>query len=156
MANYTIETKSAFTVLGIGTVLTGGFPEMGQQKTDFWQKINANHALDSLTGVNDYPFAVNEAVNGKFCYYAGREVTADTPVADGQRLIAFPAGKYLVIKGAAADQMGLYNALEGPAFGEILPQLTDYAYVGGPNTSYMTGSDADGVHGEMLVPLVEK
>lgn len=156
MADYTIETKSAFTVLGIGTVLTGGFPEMGQQKTAFWQKINVDHALDSLTGVNDYPFAVNEAVNGQFCYYAGREVVADMPVADGQRLIAFPAGKYLVIKGNAADQMSLYNSLEGPAFGEILPQLTDYAYVGGPNTSYVTGTDADGVHGEMLVPLVEK
>ncbi|NLR10005.1 MULTISPECIES: effector binding domain-containing protein [Lactobacillaceae] len=156
MADYTIETKAAFTILGIGTVLTGGFPEMGQQKTDFWQKINAEHALDKLTGLNDYPFAVNEAINGEFHYYAGREVVADTEAAAGQRLIEFPAGKYLVIKGTAADQMGLYNALEGPAFGEILPQLTDYAYVGGPNTSYMTGTTADGVIGEMLVPLVEK
>ena len=156
MADYTIETKAAFTVLGIGTVLTGGFPEMGQQKTDFWQKINAEHALDKLTGLNDYPFAVNEAVNGEFHYYAGREVVADTEAAAGQRLIEFPAGKYLVTKGTAADQMGLYNALEGPAFGEILPQLTDYAYVGGPNTSYMTGTTADGVVGKMLVPLVEK
>lgn len=156
MADYTIETKPAFTVLGIGTVLTGGFPEMGQQKADFWQKINANHTLDDLDGINDYPFAVNEALNGEFHYYAGREVTADSTATADQRLIEFPAGKYLVIKGTAADQMGLYNALEGPAFGEILPQLTDYAYVGGPNTSYMTSLDEAGAHGEMLVPLVEK
>ncbi|MFC6259867.1 GyrI-like domain-containing protein [Levilactobacillus fujinensis] len=156
MANYTIETKPAFTVLGLGTVLTGDFPSMGQQKTAFWQKINADHALDQLTGINDYPFAVNEAINGEFHYYAGRQVSADTAAAADQRLIEFPAGKYLVITGEAADQMGLYNALEGPAFGEILPQLTDYAYVGGPNTSYMTAQDENGVHGEMLVPLVEK
>ncbi|WP_341779204.1 effector binding domain-containing protein [Levilactobacillus sp. HBUAS70063] len=156
MADYTIETKAAFTVLGIGTVLTGGFPEMGQQKTAFWQKINAERALDQLPGLNDYPFAVNEAVNGEFHYYAGREVAADAAAKAGQRLIEFPAGKYLVITGHAADQMGLYNALEGPAFGEILPQLTDYAYVGGPNTSYVTGTTATGVTGEMLVPLVEK
>ncbi|WP_164511542.1 GyrI-like domain-containing protein [Levilactobacillus cerevisiae] len=156
MANYTIETKPAFTVLGLDTILTGNFPEMGQQKADFWQKVNADHALDNLAGINDYPFAVNEAINGEFHYYAGRQVAADTNAAEGQRLIEFPAGKYLVITGAAADQMGLYNALEGPAFGEILPQLSDYAYVGGPNTSYMTGSDDAGVHGEMLVPLVAK
>lgn len=156
MANYTIETKPAFTVLGIGTILTGDFPTMGQQKTVFWQRINAEDALAPLAGLNDYPFAVNEAVNGEFHYYAGREVAADTTPADGQRLINFPAGEYLVITGSAADQMGLYNALEGPAFGEILPQLTDYAYVGGPNTSYVTGTDAQGVHGEMLVPLVAK
>ncbi|MCI1553600.1 MAG: GyrI-like domain-containing protein [Levilactobacillus sp.] len=156
MANYTIETKPAFTVLGIGTILTGDFPAMGQQKTDFWQRINAENALAQLDGLNDYPFAVNEAINGEFHYYAGREVASDTTPADGQRLINFPAGKYLVITGSAADQMGLYNTLEGPAFGEILPQLTDYAYVGGPNTSYVTGSDETGVHGEMLVPLVAK
>lgn len=156
MADYKIETKAAFTVLGIGTVLTGGFPEMGQQKTAFWQKINAERALDQLPGRNDYPFAVNEAVNGEFHYYAGREVATDTVAKTGQRLIEFPAGKYLVITGNAADQVGLYNALEGPAFGEILPQLTDYAYVGGPNTSYVTGTTAAGVVGEMLVPLVEK
>ncbi|WP_367295696.1 GyrI-like domain-containing protein [Levilactobacillus yonginensis] len=156
MANYTIETKPAFTVLGLDTVLTGGFPEMGQQKQDFWQKVTADHALDQLPGINDYLFAVNEAINGEFHYYAGRQVAADTQAAAGQRLIEFPAGKYLVITGTAADQVGLYNSLEGPAFGEILPQLADYAYVGGPNTSYMTGTDANGVHGEMLVPLVEK
>lgn len=156
MADYTIETKAAFTVLGIGTVLTGGFPEMGQQKTAFWQKVNAAHALDQLAGLNDYPFAVNEAINGEFHYYAGREVAADTAAGANQRLIAFPAGKYLVITAAAPDQMGLYNMLEGAAFGEVLPQLADYAYVGGPNTSYLTGTDANGVHGKMLVPLVEK
>ena len=156
MANYTIETKPAFTVLGIDTVLTGNFPEMGQQKANFWQKINADQALAKLDGINDYPFAVNEAINGEFHYYAGRQVTTAATAAAGQRLIEFPAGKYLVITGTAADQMGLYNALEGSAFGEILPQLTDYAYVGGPNTSYVTGSDDAGVHGEMLVPLVEK
>lgn len=156
MTTYTIEEKPAFTVLGIGMVLTGGFSEMGQQKADFWQKINADHALDDLAGITNYPYAVNEAVNGEFHYYAGKQVDPSTTVATGQRLIAFPAGKYLVIQGTASDQMGLYNALEGPAFGEILPQLKDYAYVGGPNTSCMTGQDADGVHGEMLVPLVEK
>ncbi|WP_143462213.1 GyrI-like domain-containing protein [Levilactobacillus enshiensis] len=156
MTDYTIETKAAFTVLGLGTVLTGDFSTMGQQKAAFWQKVNAEHALDQLTGLNDYPFAVNEAINGEFHYYAGRQVSADTAATADQRLIAFPAGKYLVITGTAADQMGLYNALEGPAFGEILPQLTDYAYVGGPNTSYVTGQDETGVHGEMLVPLVEK
>lgn len=156
MANCTIETKAAFTVLGIDKVLTGNFPEMGQQKMDFWQKINADHALDGLPGINDYSFAVNEAINGEFHYYAGRQVTADATAETGQRLIEFPAGKYLVITGTAADQMSLYNSLEGPAFGEILPQLTDYAYVGGPNTSYVTGRDDQGVHGEMLVPLVEK
>ncbi|MFC6177637.1 GyrI-like domain-containing protein [Companilactobacillus huachuanensis] len=156
MANYTIETKPAFSVLGLGTILTGEYMEMGQQKSAFWDKINSDKLLDKLNGLNDNQYAVNEAINGEFHYYAGREVANNSEASTDQRLIEFPAGKYLVVKASADNQMDVYNALEGSAFAEVLPSLSDYAYVGGPNTSFITSKDDAGVHGEMLVPLVEK
>ncbi|VDG20894.1 hypothetical protein [Lactobacillus koreensis] [Lactiplantibacillus mudanjiangensis] len=156
MANYQIETKPAFAVLGLETTLTGDYLKMGQQKAAFWDQINAAHSLAALAGVNDFEFAVNESINGVLHYYAGRQIDPATVATTGQRLIEFPAGNYLVITATADDQMALYNALEGLAFGQILPTLTDYAYVGGPNTAVKTTTTSTGVSGEMWVPLVEK
>lgn len=156
MANYQIETKPAFTVLGLETTLTGDYFKMGQQKESFWNQVNAAKSLTPLAGLNDFEFAVNEAINGVLHYYAGRQVDPTTVATTGQRLIQFPAGKYLVITAQADNQMGLYNALEGLAFGQILPTLNDYAYVGGPNTAVKMTATKTGVSGEMWIPLVAK
>jgi hypothetical protein len=46
--------------------------------------------------------------------------------------------------------------LEGTAFGEVLANATDFAYVGGPNTSVKTGETDGKVNDEIWIPIVNK
>lgn len=159
MADFKIETKPAFTVLGLGTILSGEYAQLGAQKAAFWQQVGDQAAFVALgqTAINEKVFAVNEAINNEFHYYAGRQTAADVQVDNADlRAIQFPAGDYLVVTATAPDQMSLFNTLEGLAFGKVLPTLTDYAYVGGPNTAVMTDQQATSVSGEMLIPLTHK
>lgn len=66
-------------------------------------------------------------------YYAG--VMTDESLPDATRLIQFPKGDYLVVKGEAESAEALSNMLTGIAFGQVLPEAMEFAYVGGPNTS---------------------
>ena len=76
MANYTLEEKDSFTVLGIGTELKSDYTDyagINKEKADFWQAVKQDGRLDTLKAIatNDYIFAVNEAVNNKMMHYAG-------------------------------------------------------------------------------------
>ena len=76
MANYTIEEKDSFIVLGIGTELKSHYTDfagINKEKADFWQAVKQDGRLDTLKAIatNDYIFAVNEAVNNKMMHYAG-------------------------------------------------------------------------------------
>ncbi|WP_047999711.1 GyrI-like domain-containing protein [Lactiplantibacillus herbarum] len=158
MANYEIITKPTFTVLGIGTVLTGDYQTLPAQKQSFWQQTTTNDQYTQLVtqAQNSLKFAVNEAVNGEMRYYAGVQV-ANSAISTGQlRAIVFPDSDYLVVRGQAATDLELFAQLEGATFGEVLPQLTDQAYVGGPNTTVITSHTADQVQGEMWVPVTAK
>ncbi|KHF35886.1 hypothetical protein CM49_01824 [Paenibacillus sp. P1XP2] len=112
--------------------------------------------LDTLKAVaaNDYIFAVNEAVNNKMMYYAG--VMTEAAMPEATRVIQFPKGEYLVVKGEGktADELG--NKLSGIAFGQVLPEATDFAYVGGPNATVEMGERNGLVYGEMWIPVVRK
>lgn len=96
-------------------------------------------------------YAVNEVVNNKMMHYAAILPKNDHVIAD--RLIEFPSGTYLVVTGTAASQEGLTAQLTGAVFGEILPQLTTYSYVGGPNAVQMQAVDGK-FQGVALVPVV--
>ncbi|MFB5195300.1 GyrI-like domain-containing protein [Neobacillus sp. KR4-4] len=159
MTNYTIEEKDSFTVLGFGTELKSNYTDYAgitKEKSDFWQAVKQDGTLDTLKSVatNDYVFAVNEAVNNKMMHYAG--VMTETSLPEATRMIQFPKGEYLVVKGEGNNAEELSNMLTGIAFGQALPEAQEFAYVGGPNTSVVMGLRNGLVFGEMWIPVVRK
>ncbi|MGG1397660.1 GyrI-like domain-containing protein [Bacillus salipaludis] len=159
MADYKLEEKDSFTVLGIGTELKSHYTDyagINKEKSDFWQAIKQDGTLDTLKAIasNDYIFVVNEAVNSKMMHYAGVMTEQSLPEAD--RLIQFPKGEYLVVKGEATTAEELSNMLTGIAFGQVLPEVKDFAYVGGPNAAVQMGERNGVLFGEMWIPVVRK
>jgi predicted transcriptional regulator YdeE len=160
MVNYTLEEKDSFTVIGLGTELKSHYTDfagLNKEKADFWQAASQDGRLDTLKSlaVNDYIFAVNEAVNNKMMHYAG--VMAEASAAPEEaRVIQFPKGEYLVVKGEGKTADELNNMLAGIAFGQVLPEAKDFAYVGGPNTAVEMGQRNGLVLGEMWIPVVKK
>lgn len=160
MADYTLEQKEGFTVVGIGTELKSDyrdFAAISKEKSDFWQSISHDGKLGSLKALatNDYVFAVNEAVNNKMMHYAG-VMTEASAAPEESRVIQFPKGDYLVVRGEAKTSDELNNKLTGIAFGQVLPEATDYAYVGAPNATVEMGQRNGLVYGEMWIPVVRK
>ncbi|QJD85642.1 GyrI-like domain-containing protein [Cohnella herbarum] len=159
MANYTLEEKDIFTVLGFGTELKSDYTDyagINKEKSDFWKAVEQDGRLDTLKSIatNDYIFAVNEAVNNKMMHYAG--VMTEESVPDATRVIQFPKGEYLVVKGEAKTADELSNQLAGIAFGQVLPEAKNFAYVGGPNATVEMGQHNGFVFGEMWIPVVRK
>ncbi|MCL6605034.1 MAG: GyrI-like domain-containing protein [Paenibacillus sp.] len=159
MTNYTIEEKDGFIVIGIGTELKSDYTDyagINKEKSDFWQTVSQDGTLDSLKAMatNDYVFAVNEAVNNKMMHYAGVMTEAGAP--EEARVIQFPKGEYLVVKGEGKTADELNNKLAGIAFGQALPEANDFAYVGGPNATVEMGQSNGLVFGEMWIPVVRK
>lgn len=159
MTNYTLEEKDSFIVLGIGTELQSDYTDyagINQEKADFWEAVKQDGRLDTLKTIaaNDYIFAVNEAVNNKMMYYAGVMTEASLPEAT--RVIQFPKGEYLVVKGEGKTAEELSNTLTGIAFGQVLPEAQNFAYVGGPNATVEMGQRNGLVFGEVWIPVVRK
>ncbi|USB33139.1 GyrI-like domain-containing protein [Paenibacillus sp. YPG26] len=159
MAQYNLVEKDSFTVLGIGTELKSAYTDyagINKEKADFWTAAEQNGRLDTLKSiaVNDYIFAVSEAVNNKMMYYAGVMTEASVPWES--RLIQFPKGEYLVVEGEAKTAEELSNQLAGIAFGQVLPEASHIAYVGGPNAAVEMGRRNGQVFGEMWIPVVRK
>jgi predicted transcriptional regulator YdeE len=159
MANYTLEEKDSFTVLGIGTELKSDYTDfagINKEKADFWRDVKQDGRLDALKAIatNDYIFVVNEAVNNKMMHYAG--VMTEATIPEATRVIQFPKGEYLVVKGEAKSSDELSNMLTGIAFGQALAEAKDVAYVGGPNTTVEMGQRNGLVYGEMWIPVVRK
>ncbi|UOQ48566.1 GyrI-like domain-containing protein [Gracilibacillus caseinilyticus] len=160
MADYMLEEKDNFIVIGLGTELTSHYTDfagLSKEKADFWQVVNEDGRLDTLKDIaaNDYIFAVNETVNNKMMHYAGVMADADS-APEGARIIQFPKGQYLVIKGEEKSSDELNNKLSAIAFGEVLTEAENFAYVGGPNTTVETGRKNGLVTGKMWIPVVEK
>ncbi|MGG3311203.1 GyrI-like domain-containing protein [Paenibacillus sp. FSL W8-0187] len=159
MTNFTLEEKDSFIVLGIGTELQSDYTDyagINQEKADFWEAVKQDGRLDTLKTIaaNDYIFAVNEAVNNKMMYYAGVMTEASLPEAT--RVIQFPKGEYLVVKGEGKTAEELSNTLTGIAFGQVLPEAQNFAYVGGPNATVEMGQRNGLVFGEVWIPVVRK
>ncbi|PKR86497.1 GyrI-like domain-containing protein [Heyndrickxia camelliae] len=159
MKNYTVVAKDSFTVLGIGTELRSDYTDYAgitKEKADFWESIKQDGRLETLKAVatNNYIFAVNEAVNNKMMHYAG--VMTEASVPEASRLIQFPKGEYLVVKGEAQTAEELSNKLTGIAFGQVLSEVKDVAYVGGPNATVEMGQQNGILFGEMWIPVVRK
>jgi predicted transcriptional regulator YdeE len=159
MADYIVEEKDSFTVLGFGIELTSDYTDYAgitKEKADFWQAASLDGRLDTLKAIaaNDYIFAVNEAVNNKMMHYAG--VMTETALPEATRVIQFPKGDYLVVKGEGKTADELSNKLTGIAFGQVLSEAKNFAYVGGPNAMVEMGQRDGLVFGEMWIPVVKK
>lgn len=159
MANYTLEEKDSFIVVGLGTELKSHYTDfagINKEKSDFWHAVSEDGRLETLKdiAVNDYIFAVNEAINNKMMHYAG--VMTDDAAPGEARVIQFPKGEYLVVKGEAETSDELNNKLTSIAFGQALPEASDFAYVGGPNAAVEMGERNGLVYGEMWIPVVRK
>ena len=159
MANYTVVEKDSFNVLGIGTELKSNYNDyagINKEKADFWDAVKHDGSLDTLKSIaaNDYIFAVSEAVNNKMMYYAG--VITETSIPEATRVIQFPKGEYLVVKGEGTTAEELSNKLTGIAFGQVLPEAKDFAYVGGPNATVEMEQRNGSVYGEVWIPVVRK
>ncbi|MFY4775807.1 GyrI-like domain-containing protein [Metabacillus sp. RGM 3146] len=159
MANYTLEEKDSFTVLGIGTELKSDYTDyagINKEKAAFWEAVKQDGRLDALKAIaeNQYIFVVNEAVNNKLMHYAGVMTKASVP--GESRLIQFPKGEYLVVKGEGETAEELSNTLTGIAFGQALPEAKEVAYVGGPNAAVEMGERDGAAFGEMWIPVVRK
>ncbi|MDM5209794.1 GyrI-like domain-containing protein [Cytobacillus sp. FSL W7-1323] len=159
MANYSLQEKEGFVVLGFGIEIVADYRDqesINQQKSDFWETVKKDGTLEQLQSVadNNYIFAVNEAVNNKMMHYAG--VMTEKTLPDATRIIQFPKGPYLVVEGKADSAQELSNQLTAVAFGQALVEMTDYAYVGGPNTTVEMSEDNGTVYGEMWIPVVKK
>ncbi|MBU5348437.1 GyrI-like domain-containing protein [Paenibacillus lautus] len=159
MTNYTLEEKDSFIVTGIGTELQSDYTDyagINKEKADFWKAVKQDGSLETLKAVatNDYIFAVNEAVNNKMMYYAG--VVTEKSLPEATRVIQFPKGEYLVVEGEGKTAEELSNMLAGVAFGQVLPEAKNFAYVGGPNATVEMGQRNDLVFGEMWIPVVRK
>lgn len=164
MANYTLEEKDSFIVFGIGTELKSHYTDfagINKEKSDFWQSVNQDGTLDALKAMatNDYIFIVNEAVNNKMMHYAGVMTEATAPAVGENReyrVIQFPKGEYLVVKGEGNTVEEMSNTVTGIAFGQALAEANHVAYVGGPNTAVAMGQRDGLVYGEMWIPVVRK
>lgn len=159
MASYTLEEKDSFIVTGIGTELKSDYTDyagINKEKENFWRAVEQDGRLDALKAIamNDYIFAVNEAVNHKMMYYAG--VMTEASATGEHRVIQFPKGQYLVVKGEGKTADELSSMLTGIAFGQALPTAENYAYVGGPNATVEMGQRDGFVFGEMWIPVVKK
>ncbi len=93
-------------------------------------------------------------MNNKMMYYAG--VMTEAQIEEESRVIQFPKGEYLVVKGEDKTAEELSNKLTGIAFGQALREATDFTYVGGPNTTVEMGQRNGLVFGEMWIPVVRK
>jgi predicted transcriptional regulator YdeE len=161
MADYTLEEKNSFTVLGFGTELKSHYTDfagLNKEKSDFWEAVKQDGTFDTLKSLatNDHVFAVNEAVNNKMMHYAGVMTEASAPAQEEIRVIQFPKGEYLVVKGEGKTADELNNKLAGLAFGQVLPEAKNFAYVGGPNATVEMGQRNGLVFGEMWIPVVRK
>ncbi|MDF2789346.1 MAG: transcription activator effector binding protein [Neobacillus sp.] len=159
MADYILEEKDSFTVLGFGTELKSDYTDYAgitKEKADFWSAVKQDGTLDTLKSVatNDFIFALNEAVNNKMMHYAG--VMTEKSLPEATRVIQFPKGEYLIVKGEAKTSEELSNMLTGIAFGQVLPEAKDFAYVGGPNATVEMGQRNGLVFGEIWIPVVRK
>lgn len=157
MSNYYLEDKEAFTVAGIGVELTANytdFAEIQKQKSEFWETVNQNGTVKDLLGKSDngYLFVVNEAYDNKMMHYVG--VETDQEVANATRLIEFPAGKYVIVESQAEEAEALNDYLTNTTFGEVLGQISDYAYVGGPNAAVQMALKDGKYVGQMWIPVV--
>lgn len=130
-------------------------PALQKEKAEFWGRLKADGRYNKLKDAakDDREWSVNEVYQGKpWNYFA---VEAAKSVADATRIIEFPESDYIVIAGNG-DKETVFDQLTYRAFSEVLPVITDYAYIGGPNATYRNDNGDGTFYGEFWAPVVKK
>lgn len=159
MTKFDYLDKEGFTVAGIGVELKSDYMDqegIRQEKRQFYDRVKSDGTIERLRSIakNDLLFVVNEAVDNKMMHYIGVETDEELPEAT--RSIQFPKGKYIAVKAEAASEYELADKLTQLAFGDVLYQESEYAYVGGPNAAVITGENNGNLVGEMWIPVVKQ
>lgn len=152
MAKYDFEDKPAFTVVGVGVELKSDYTDqagLDREKEELFRRVMEDGTIGKLQAIakNDLIFAVNEAVDDKMMHYVGVESTESIPEAT--HMVQFPEGKYMAIPGEANTAYELVDLLTKKAFGDVLVEEQEYAYVGGPNAAVIMGESGGVFVGEM-------
>ncbi|QJC50447.1 AraC family transcriptional regulator [Paenibacillus albicereus] len=158
MAAYALEFKKSFTLTAYGFSIQSKVQDrqaMHKEKAEFWDKLKTDGRFSKLkeAAKNDREWSVNEVYRGTAWNYFA--VEAGRSVPDATRIIEFPESEYIVVAGSG-DKETLFDELTYRAFGEVLAQVTDYAYVGGPNATYREDSGDGTFYGEFWVPVVKR
>ncbi|MCL2113175.1 GyrI-like domain-containing protein [Lactococcus protaetiae] len=158
MLEYTLEHKTAFSLVGYGFTIQADFQNpqaLIAEKNEFWQSLKYDGRFEKLknSAKNELEWSVNEVYQGQpWNYFA---VETSKTIADATRIIEFPESEYIVVSGNGAPET-LFDELTYRAFGEVLSQITDYAYIGGPNATYRKLNEDGTAYGEFWVPVVKK
>jgi predicted transcriptional regulator YdeE len=158
MTEYTLDHKKSFTLTAYGFSIRSNFQDISslqKEKAEFWGNLKADGRFDKLkeAAKDDREWSVNEVYQGKpWNYFA---VEAGKSVVDATRIIEFPESEYIVVAGNGEKEL-LFDQLTYLAFSEVLPRITDYAYIGGPNATYRKEKGDGTFYGEFWVPVVKK
>ncbi|MEY8538619.1 effector binding domain-containing protein [Lactococcus muris] len=157
--DYQLETKEAFSLAAIGFSLQSDLSDMDAviaEKTAFYKKLTQDGTLDALkqSATDDLEWSVNEVYQNKAWNY--RAISTSKSLEIATRMVEFPAGDYITVSGISEDADGLFDQLTYKAFGEILPYVTDYAYVGGPNATWRKDNGDGTYSGQFIVPVVKQ
>jgi predicted transcriptional regulator YdeE len=127
---------------------------MAAEKSAFWNAVQADGRLEKLQAIaaDNKLFFVNEAYQNKMMYYVA--VRSDKDLASADRRIEFPAGEYVLVDGTGADVYSAAEDVIGAAFGGVLGQLSDVAYVGGPNAAVVEARTDGKYAAKMYIPVV--
>ncbi|MCL2677037.1 MAG: GyrI-like domain-containing protein [Streptococcaceae bacterium] len=159
MSKYTIEHKNAFTLAGLGFSFQSSFDDfqgIAKEKGEFYSSIENDGSLPTLrdSAKNNLLWSVNEVYQGKPWNYLAVE-PAKT-IEKVTRMVEFPDSEYVIVSGTADDSQTLFDSIAGKAFGQVLDQINDYAYVGGPNGTFSQVKEDGSYYGEIWIPVIAK
>ncbi|HBC89880.1 MAG TPA: hypothetical protein DCZ00_00365 [Lactococcus sp.] len=158
MIDYTLEHKPSFILSAYGFPVQASLQDYRTlllEKELFEKTLRTDGRFDKLKKLakNDREWSVNDDYYGKAWNYFAVE-TRKT-VKDDSRLIKFPESDYILIA-AIADKEAIFERLSHQAFRNILPAMTDYAYLGGSNAAYRQERGDGSYYGEFWLPVVKK
>jgi len=156
MANYSIQTISDnYKMTGYGVTLenfndwAGNAAKTAAKKAE----ITENGKLAELLALADgQEYQINYVVDGKA--WRGFGVMGEFDV-EGAVVLDFLAGDYLVVPGTGTGKDRLVDEITGRVFGGLLPQITDYKYVGPGNFTFVKAAEDGGFYGEMWLRVVK-
>ena len=157
MNNYTIETKSAFRIIGFRTALSDGkvvlAPHYSGPKTAFFKSVIDSGQMAALRPLAEgpYRYAAVTVENGSVHYYAG--VQSSQPLPEQADEALFPEGEYLVLSGSGGLSRLAFDKLEDQAFGEVLTDMSEWQYAGGPVAEILLNGNPADAEVEVWVPV---
>ncbi|GLX68590.1 hypothetical protein [Paenibacillus glycanilyticus] len=150
MTNYSITTISEnYKMTAFGVTFedfndwAGNAAKTAAKKAE----ITENGKLAELLALADgQEYQINYVFEGKA--WRGFGVMGEFE-AEGAVVLNFLAGDYLVVPGTGANKESLADEITGKVFGGMLPEITEYKYVGPGNSTFVKADENGEFYGEM-------